>query len=431
MVGGGKSSADCKWVHRLHKLQHAQEHLGKISRATAELQAAHGVDARNAAQLRQEASSLPQGWSASEIEDLFQIQAEHPARQFANKKARWLQISTALALPGKTYKLCQKAFKKVHRARRASAAALKRLNQGRIKLRGMRATEAAAKSRVQHCQEKLDVATHAVTFQRHLNYELRTCASITEGEHDTTGRFKAVEQLLKRGADPNASDTAGYTALMEAGSSNAVRVAEALLDAGADVHLVDDDGRNALRHALESGSAQAAQLLLQRGAKLTENADKLEPIGEVTSMWQSQIKAEIVRFVASESESALRARADADASSWFRAFQARHHALDEDRRRHAEQLRAAGALLQPPSALEALKLGLEGSSQRKKRLQRESRERRRHRPAARMSTPDRNLASAQGRAQRVVQDAKVNANDTQTRIERGIHATLHRASTRG
>lgn len=58
-----------------------------------------------------------------------------------------------------------------------------------------------------------------------------------------------VGLLLKHGADPNAVDRNGRTALMLAASQHAHRVMTMLLDAGADVRVTDHCGRTAEDHA--------------------------------------------------------------------------------------------------------------------------------------------------------------------------------------
>jgi aldose sugar dehydrogenase len=74
-----------------------------------------------------------------------------------------------------------------------------------------------------------------------------------------------VAALLAAGADPNAADSAGMTALMWAAPR--VDTMQLLLDAGADVHARSDEGRSALLIASgSSGGSRAIRLLLDYGA---------------------------------------------------------------------------------------------------------------------------------------------------------------------
>ncbi len=72
-----------------------------------------------------------------------------------------------------------------------------------------------------------------------------------------SGRADIVKAALKAGADPNARQMAGYTALHAAAAHDNVEMAQALLDAGADPSLRSDDGQTA---ADKAGSNVAALL---------------------------------------------------------------------------------------------------------------------------------------------------------------------------
>jgi len=79
-------------------------------------------------------------------------------------------------------------------------------------------------------------------------------------------------ELLKAGANPNARDQHGATALMHASAYGFESVVQVLLQNGADVHLTDYKGRTALMYAAEGVDRQyyvdAIPLLRANGADL-------------------------------------------------------------------------------------------------------------------------------------------------------------------
>jgi ankyrin repeat protein len=77
----------------------------------------------------------------------------------------------------------------------------------------------------------------------------------------SAGRADLVKLVLRAGADPNARQQMGYTALHAAAAHDNVEMAQALLDAGADPSLRSDDGQSATDKA---GPAVAA-LVKTRG----------------------------------------------------------------------------------------------------------------------------------------------------------------------
>ncbi|MBI2947447.1 MAG: ankyrin repeat domain-containing protein [Verrucomicrobia bacterium] len=93
------------------------------------------------------------------------------------------------------------------------------------------------------------------------------------------GNSRAVKLLLDHGADPNAANVLGATALMAAAAAADSDSVRALLDRGADVNakpnmdgggFVWGGGRTALMWAAFQGNESLARLLLERGAKVNE-----------------------------------------------------------------------------------------------------------------------------------------------------------------
>ncbi len=81
------------------------------------------------------------------------------------------------------------------------------------------------------------------------------------------GRPDAVMMLLANGADPDAADAEGRTALHYAALAGAPEVAALLLDGAAALEALDREGLSPLGRACASGNWRLARFLLERGAK--------------------------------------------------------------------------------------------------------------------------------------------------------------------
>jgi uncharacterized protein len=73
--------------------------------------------------------------------------------------------------------------------------------------------------------------------------------------------------LLEKGAEINASDDTGVTALMRASSLYSPSTVKLLLHYGADVHQRDRYGQTALDYAQKAGNAKSTAFLKQAGAR--------------------------------------------------------------------------------------------------------------------------------------------------------------------
>ena len=80
------------------------------------------------------------------------------------------------------------------------------------------------------------------------------------------GDLQQLRMLLELGADANARDGGGRSALYWCASGGHVDAMRALLDRGADVSLTDKSGWPALLKAAGMGQDEAVALLLERGA---------------------------------------------------------------------------------------------------------------------------------------------------------------------
>ena len=79
--------------------------------------------------------------------------------------------------------------------------------------------------------------------------------------------------LLKQGADPNAADDSGWSALFSALRNVASNNARALLQAGADVHYQDDEGYTALMAAARGGCEALVPVLINQGVAVNAEWD--------------------------------------------------------------------------------------------------------------------------------------------------------------
>lgn len=82
------------------------------------------------------------------------------------------------------------------------------------------------------------------------------------------GTAEQVEDLLARGANPNARYGDGATALWDAINHWSLGMIKTLLSAGADVNAHDNGGETALMQAGDNGDDEAIQILLEAGAQI-------------------------------------------------------------------------------------------------------------------------------------------------------------------
>jgi ankyrin repeat protein len=109
-------------------------------------------------------------------------------------------------------------------------------------------------------------------------------------------RSSVVEVLIQAGADVNARDDAGFTALHDAALAGNLKAARLLVEHGADVNIGDkDSGATALYMAATMGREDVVSFLLEKGADTNKgpNAAKAATSGGFTKI------AEMIRAQAS------------------------------------------------------------------------------------------------------------------------------------
>ncbi|MCL1876305.1 MAG: ankyrin repeat domain-containing protein [Synergistaceae bacterium] len=81
-----------------------------------------------------------------------------------------------------------------------------------------------------------------------------------------TGTYEQIEAAIKAGADVNAKNDVGSTALIMAAVNNSAEVISALVEAGSDVHAKNSDGSTALIMAAAFNSAEVVNALVKAGS---------------------------------------------------------------------------------------------------------------------------------------------------------------------
>eukprot|EP00731_Ephydatia_muelleri_P020604 Em0013g331a len=96
------------------------------------------------------------------------------------------------------------------------------------------------------------------------------------------GNVEEIVRLLDLGADIDASDGDGGTALMMASVAGHMECVQVLLDKGADVNMQDMWGGTALMMASQAVHMECVQVLLDKGADVNmQNMTMIEDLNEV------------------------------------------------------------------------------------------------------------------------------------------------------
>ncbi len=97
---------------------------------------------------------------------------------------------------------------------------------------------------------------------------------------------KAVERLLREGADVNAATDLGVTPLWAASQNGSAPIVRALLDAGADPNRALLAGETPIMVAARSGHPEVVALLAEAGAEVNQRATR----GQTALMWAASQK---------------------------------------------------------------------------------------------------------------------------------------------
>lgn len=104
----------------------------------------------------------------------------------------------------------------------------------------------------------------------------------------------SLEQLIKEGADVNARDGDGYTALIKAATDRRLEDAKLLVDAGADVDAGDENGRTALMESSSLGHTGLVVLLVKSKANVNAKDSMGRTALDFAKMWGRTDVAEIL-----------------------------------------------------------------------------------------------------------------------------------------
>jgi ankyrin repeat protein len=97
----------------------------------------------------------------------------------------------------------------------------------------------------------------------------------------------AVRALIRAGADVNAQNNLGRTALMMTTESRHALCAKHLIDAGADLCMGDHRGYTALHFACRTGKREVVRMLLAKGSTARGSRRREAVSGELRSAFQA------------------------------------------------------------------------------------------------------------------------------------------------
>ena len=103
---------------------------------------------------------------------------------------------------------------------------------------------------------------------------------------------------MDAGADVNAKDLVGNTALSEASYGGHTEIVAMLLEKGADVNAKNNDGDTALILASEEGHTEIVKLLIRKGATIPDDIDDREDLLKIKEQIEREVAREALTGVA-------------------------------------------------------------------------------------------------------------------------------------
>ena len=99
---------------------------------------------------------------------------------------------------------------------------------------------------------------------------VNSCTPLTESllKAAQNGDISKVEKLLFKGAEVNAKDKGGGTALIYMSEGGNVNIVKVLIEKSAEVNAKDNFGRTALMIASLNGHADIIKILIDKGAEI-------------------------------------------------------------------------------------------------------------------------------------------------------------------
>ena len=107
-------------------------------------------------------------------------------------------------------------------------------------------------------------------------------------DRENEGNIAQLTQELEQGADPEAVDQAGQSALMVSAWYNQIECAETLLQFGAAPNQTEEGGHTALHTAAFLGRTEIAELLLDGGAEVNvRSREGKTPLNSLRESWST------------------------------------------------------------------------------------------------------------------------------------------------
>lgn len=109
-----------------------------------------------------------------------------------------------------------------------------------------------------------------------------------------SGNLDEVQRLVEKGAEINAQNKCGWTALICAAQNNHTKAIQLLIALGADIEIKDVFGSTALMRAAIDGAAEATKLLIKLGADIHTKDNNGNASLMWTAYWEKQPCCELL-----------------------------------------------------------------------------------------------------------------------------------------